>query len=242
MRWCCRRQRARTWRVCLSTAGGQMSILVTTTAIGSDSAQAMAMCSLVMRWTPMFAPTTKSAKSGIIAVSPNTVVLRYRSWPHRSMSVTLRSPPLTTSAHRWAWCLAVGTTCAPSSVKPMSSTDTAEVRPFDCSCLCLKTSERAAPRPSSRPPEVRTPMRVDLPESTLPIMATRTSDASQASPSHASCAVSGGAGLAAADDVVALGLGGSATPEDGGGGSSVDDDGFGGLLVSWTPPLSGPPP
>lgn len=41
---------------------------------------------------------------------PKTVVLRYFSWPQRSMRVTLRSLWFTTSAHRCRCDLAVGTT------------------------------------------------------------------------------------------------------------------------------------
>ena len=43
---------------------GAMSTLVTTTASGIWSAQAMEMCSLVMTCTPMFPPTRSKAKSG----------------------------------------------------------------------------------------------------------------------------------------------------------------------------------
>mmetsp|Transcript_24259 Transcript_24259/g.33228 ORF Transcript_24259/g.33228 Transcript_24259/m.33228 type:complete len:208 (-) Transcript_24259:35-658(-) len=127
----------------------------------------------------MFAPTTSSAKSGIIPVNPNTVVFKYFSCPQRSMSVMARSDWSTTSAQRWLCCLAWGTTCSPS-LYPISSTVTAEVLPFSCSCLCRSTSERASPRPSSRQADVRTPIKVDFPLSTLPIIATRTSSLSTA--------------------------------------------------------------
>mmetsp|Transcript_29734 Transcript_29734/g.97245 ORF Transcript_29734/g.97245 Transcript_29734/m.97245 type:complete len:212 (+) Transcript_29734:226-861(+) len=93
------------------------------------------------------------------------------------MRLTLRSQASTTSFQRWACCRAVGSTWR-SPWKPMSSTETVDVRPFSCSCLWRSTRLRAPPRPSSRPPAVRTPMSVDLPLSTLPIMATRTSRAS----------------------------------------------------------------
>ena len=50
-----------------------------------------------------------------------------------------------------------------------------DVRPVASSCPCLNTLERAKPRPSSRMDRVRTPTMVDLPESTLPMTATRIS-------------------------------------------------------------------
>ena len=58
----------------------------------------------------------------------------------------------------------------------LSSSDltlpTEEVRPVSISCLCRKSFCRATPRPSSRTPWVKTPNRVDLPASTLPVTAT----------------------------------------------------------------------
>mmetsp|Transcript_3500 Transcript_3500/g.13841 ORF Transcript_3500/g.13841 Transcript_3500/m.13841 type:complete len:262 (-) Transcript_3500:351-1136(-) len=151
-----------------------MSIFVTHTTRGMLSAQAMEMCSRVILWTPMLAPTTTMQKSGHIPVNPKTVVLRYFSCPQRSMSVTDRSASFTTCAQRCECCLAVATTCSPSRY-PITSTVTADVRPLSCSCRCLRTRERALPRPSSRPAEVSTPMSVLLPLSTLPIIATLTS-------------------------------------------------------------------
>mmetsp|Transcript_11220 Transcript_11220/g.28370 ORF Transcript_11220/g.28370 Transcript_11220/m.28370 type:complete len:226 (+) Transcript_11220:680-1357(+) len=62
--------------VCLRMSGGAMSTFVTTTKMGRRSATAMARCSLVMRRTPMFAPTTSMQYSGAFAVRPNIVVLR----------------------------------------------------------------------------------------------------------------------------------------------------------------------
>ena len=50
-----------------------------------------------------------------------------------------------------------------------------EVLPVASSWWCLKTLERARPRPSSSMDRVSTPTMVLLPESTFPMMATRTS-------------------------------------------------------------------
>mmetsp|Transcript_28263 Transcript_28263/g.83677 ORF Transcript_28263/g.83677 Transcript_28263/m.83677 type:complete len:260 (-) Transcript_28263:455-1234(-) len=50
-----------------------------------------------------------------------------------------------------------------------------DVRPVASSCANLKTLERARPRPSSSIERVRTPTMVDLPLSTFPMTATRTS-------------------------------------------------------------------
>lgn len=50
-----------------------------------------------------------------------------------------------------------------------------DVRPVWISCRCLKRLSRARPRPLSSSPCVRTPSRVDFPESTFPSTATRRS-------------------------------------------------------------------
>mmetsp|Transcript_9203 Transcript_9203/g.32446 ORF Transcript_9203/g.32446 Transcript_9203/m.32446 type:complete len:230 (+) Transcript_9203:604-1293(+) len=62
---------------------------------------------------------------------------------------------------------------ASSPLKPITSMPTDDVRPFSASWPWRNTQARALPRPSSSAPLVRHPTSVDLPESTLPIMATR---------------------------------------------------------------------
>lgn len=68
-----------------------------------------------------------------------------------------------------------GSTAFPFSSNPRISMPTLLVRPLSTSCLCLKRLTRALPRPSSSPPRVRTPSVVDLPASTLPRTAMRSS-------------------------------------------------------------------
>lgn len=63
----------------------------------------------------------------------------------------------------------------PEGAKPRISMPTLDVRPVSSSCLCRKRPTRARPRPSSSTPRVRTPNVVDLPLSTLPTTAHRTS-------------------------------------------------------------------
>lgn len=58
----------------------------------------------------------------------------------------------------------------------------ADVRPDSSSWECLKTFDRAPPRPLSSTLRVSTPTIVDLPESTLPITATRSSSGMRPSP------------------------------------------------------------
>ena len=56
-----------------------------------------------------------------------------------------------------------------------TSMPTLDVRPLSISCLWRNNDTRARPRPSSRAPRVRTPNVVDLPLSTFPTTAQRTS-------------------------------------------------------------------
>lgn len=64
---------------------------------------------------------------------------------------------------------------SPLLLKPRISKLMLEVRPVWISCRCLKRLSLARPRPLSSSPWVRTPRRVDFPESTLPSTATRRS-------------------------------------------------------------------
>lgn len=64
---------------------------------------------------------------------------------------------------------------SPLLLKPRISKLMLEVRPVWISCKCLKRLSLALPRPLSSSPCVKTPNRVDLPESTLPKTATRRS-------------------------------------------------------------------
>lgn len=64
---------------------------------------------------------------------------------------------------------------SPLLLKPKISKLMLEVRPVWISCRCLKRFSRARPRPLSNSPCVRTPSRVDFPESTFPSTATRRS-------------------------------------------------------------------
>lgn len=66
-------------------------------------------------------------------------------------------------------------TGSPFASNPRISIPTLLVRPLSSSCLCRKRLTRARPRPSSRPPRVSTPSVVDLPASTLPTTAMRSS-------------------------------------------------------------------
>lgn len=64
---------------------------------------------------------------------------------------------------------------SPLLLKPRISKLMLDVRPVWISCRCLKRLSRARPRPLSSSPCVRTPSRVDFPESTFPSTATRRS-------------------------------------------------------------------
>lgn len=64
---------------------------------------------------------------------------------------------------------------SPLLLKPRISKLMLDVRPVWISCKCLKRLSLALPRPLSSSPWVKTPNRVDLPESTLPRTATRRS-------------------------------------------------------------------
>lgn len=64
---------------------------------------------------------------------------------------------------------------SPLLLKPRISKLMLDVRPVWISWRCLKRLSLALPRPLSSSPCVKTPSRVDLPESTLPITATRRS-------------------------------------------------------------------
>lgn len=64
---------------------------------------------------------------------------------------------------------------SPLLLNPRISKLMLEVRPVWISCRCLKRLSLALPRPLSSSPCVKTPNRVDLPESTLPSTATRRS-------------------------------------------------------------------
>ena len=64
---------------------------------------------------------------------------------------------------------------SPLLLKPRISKLMLDVRPVWISCRCLKRLSRALPRPLSSSPCVRTPNRVDFPESTFPSTATRRS-------------------------------------------------------------------
>ena len=81
-----------------------MSIFVTTTNTGTLRAKARPRCSkkkiinlfyfilfiylpFVMPTTPALEPIISMQKSGACPVIPNTVVLRYFSWPAKSMNV-----------------------------------------------------------------------------------------------------------------------------------------------------------
>lgn len=64
---------------------------------------------------------------------------------------------------------------SPLVLKPRISKLMLDVRPVWISCKCLKRLSLALPRPLSSSPCVKTPNRVDLPESTLPRTATRRS-------------------------------------------------------------------
>lgn len=64
---------------------------------------------------------------------------------------------------------------SPLLLKPRISKLMLDVRPVWISCKCLKRLSLALPRPLSSSPWVKTPSRVDLPESTLPRTATRRS-------------------------------------------------------------------
>lgn len=64
---------------------------------------------------------------------------------------------------------------SPLLLKPRISKLMLDVRPVWISCRCLKRFSLVLPRPLSSSPCVKTPNRVDLPESTLPSTATRKS-------------------------------------------------------------------
>lgn len=71
---------------------------------------------------------------------------------------------------------------SPLLLKPRISKLMLEVLPVWISCRCLNRLRRARPRPLSSSPCVRTPSRVDFPESTFPRTATRRSRNCQTQP------------------------------------------------------------
>ena len=76
---------------------------------------------------------------------------------------------------RYLFCGGGVSLTSPLLLKPRISKLMLEVRPVWISCRCLKRLSLALPRPLSSSPCVKTPNRVDLPESTLPSTATRRS-------------------------------------------------------------------
>ena len=123
---------------------------------------------------PASAATASSAQSGVWAVSPESVVLRKRSWPQRSSIVMILAACSTISAP-------VGASGSdelsrrPPPSKPRTCCEMHEVAPDSISCMWRSTVIRAEPWPSSSAPVDSTPSSVDLPLCDAPMHATRTS-------------------------------------------------------------------
>ena len=101
------------------------------------------ICSLVIFWRPILAPTTTQPKFlhkvlyyGSRPVSPLIVVLRYFSWPHKSTNEIILWLSLTISFQYLFlfWLNLSGIICYPFSLKPMIYWPMELVLPLSCSC------------------------------------------------------------------------------------------------------------
>jgi len=151
---------------------------VITTNIGIFKAIVIPICSLVILDTPILAPMTSMLYWGYSPESPNIVVLRYFSCPHRSINYMTFELPSTISGHAFFFLVVKmsflnGTTCYPCSSNPKISCAIEEVLPLSFSWPKLKTFSLREPRPSSVVPagQESTTVKVDLPESTFPTTA-----------------------------------------------------------------------